>query len=63
MKVLSPIQRMQKDREIKSLKQHFNRLKEKEEGLVAGLVPLKEEASILSQVLTDNKEELASVIQ
>ena len=62
MKVLSPIQRIQKDRDNKALKQQFNSLKEKEESLAPQLEPLKEAASVLSQILSYKKEELTVAI-
>lgn len=60
---MSPIQRIQKDRDNKMPKQQFNSLKEKEESMVAWLEPLQEAATILSQVLTDRKLELTSIIK
>ena len=42
MKTMSQIQRMQKDRDSKALKQQLDNLKEREEILAARLEPLQE---------------------
>jgi len=62
LKTMSPIHRMQKDRDSKTLKQQYNNLKEREERLASKIEPLQDAMTILCQVLTDKKMTLASVI-
>ena len=63
LKTMLPIQRMQKGHDSKSLKQQYNSLKEREESLATRLEPLQVAATILSQVLTDKRTALASIIE
>jgi len=51
MKIMSPIEKMQKDRDKKILNKQFNSLNEKEESLATRLEPLKEVSTILAQVV------------
>jgi len=62
MKMMSMMEKMQKDRDSKELKQQYNNLKEKEERMATRLEPLQEAATILAQVIEKKKKELTVLL-
>jgi len=60
---LSHFEKIQKDWDIKALKQKYNSQKEKEESMAGRLESLKEAATILAQVVGDKKKALTTLLE